>query len=148
MKHREYTILLSGYLDGELDGRDRENLTRHLEQCALCRAELSKLKETKEVLENMTIQKPKDEVWNTYWSSVYNRLERRAGWIFFSLGMILLVSIGIFEFVNQILRDHTVSLVAKLGIFSAILGGVILLVSVIKEQVFTHKRQRYKEIEK
>ena len=96
----------------------------------------------------MTIQKPKDEVWKAYWSSVYNRLERKAGWIFFSIGLIVLFSLGIYELINQMFQDETTPLIIKLGIMSVMLGGAILLISVIKEQLFTRKRQRYKEIEK
>jgi len=148
MNHQDYKILLSGYLDGELSRGDQKRVKQHLSTCPECQKEYLELKKTKEVLDKMRIQKPKDEVWDTYWSSVYNRLERKAGWVFFSIGLIMLLSIGTYEFIHHLLKDHALSLGAKLGIFFAILGGVILLVSVIKEQLFTHKRQRYKEIEK
>lgn len=148
MNHQEYKILLSGYLDGELTDQDKKIIEDHLKDCIECQEEFNNLKQTKEVLDKMTIQKPKDEVWKAYWSSVYNRLERKAGWIFFSIGLVVLFSIGIYELINQIFQDQSVSLIIKLGIMSVIVGGAILLISVIKEQLFTRKRQRYKEVEK
>ena len=34
------------------------------------------------------LKKPPKEVWKLYWTSVYNRLGRRIGWILLSIGAI------------------------------------------------------------
>lgn len=148
MKHAEYSILLSGYLDGELNSDQNTLIKEHLKTCQECREEYKELKKTQEVLGTMNINKPKDEVWKAYWSSVYNRLERGVGWAFLSFGLIILFCFGIYESFKGFFQDPSISLLLKIGVVSLSLGGVVLLISVVKEQIFSRNRERYKEVEK
>jgi hypothetical protein len=148
MKHEEYRILLSGYLDGELNPDQLVKIEEHLKSCRDCQQEYKKMQKTQEVLNKMDIQKPRDEAWKAYWSSIYNQLERKTGWVFLSIGLIILLSFGIYEAFKDFFQDPSNPLILKAGAISLGLGGVILLISVIKEQVFSRKRERYKEIEK
>ena len=42
MNHQEYKILLSGYLDGELDHKNQQIIQEHLNGCKECQEELLK----------------------------------------------------------------------------------------------------------
>jgi len=83
-----------------------------------------------------------------YWTSVYNRLERGIGWILFSIGAIILLFFGGYKLVEGIIQDASVPLILKIGILSVLGGLVVLLVSLLREQLFVRKRERYREIEK
>jgi len=148
MDHQKIKELISSYRDGELDGEQKKVVDDHLEHCAECQREFEEMKEFEEVMGKMELKKPSDEVWQIYWGSVYNRLERRIGWIFLSIGAMILLFFGSYKMVEGIIQDSTTPLILKVGILSAIGGIVVLLVSVARERFFVRKRERYKEVEK
>ncbi|MBM3285162.1 MAG: hypothetical protein FJY81_04755 [Candidatus Aminicenantes bacterium] len=148
MDHEEMRRLLSPLLDGELDEKAKKEVEEHLAACPECRREYEHMQEIEEVMGMMTLKNPPQEMWNHYWRSVYNRLERGLGWILLSLGAIILLFFGAYKMVEEIIKDTTVPLVLKVGLLVFLAGVVILLISVIREQFFLRKKERYKEIEK
>jgi len=96
----------------------------------------------------MKFSEPEERVWKTYWSSIYNRLERGLGWIFTSIGAIILIFYGGYKAVENIIKDPTLPLFLKIGILSLLLGITILFVSVLRERIFVRRKERYKEVEK
>ena len=96
----------------------------------------------------MELKQPSKEVWQLYWSSVYNRLERRVGWILLSLGSIILVFFGGYKMIEGLINDTSTPILLKAGILAALGGVAILLVSLIRERIFVRRRERYKEVEK
>ena len=101
-----------------------------------------------EVMDKMELRKPPKEVWQVYWSSVYNRLERRFGWILFSIGAIILLFYGGYKAIEGLIQDPTIPLILKVGILGLLAGLVVLLVSIGRERIFVRQRERYKEVEK
>jgi len=81
-----------------------------------------------------------------YWNQVYNRIERGLGWVLLSVGAVIFLSFGAFHFVRDFLFDPEPQLIMKIGVSAAILGVIILFVSVLRERLFIRKRDRYKEI--
>ncbi len=96
----------------------------------------------------MELKKPPGEVWKRYWASVYNRLERRIGWILLSIGAMIILFFGGYKMVEGIIVDPSTPLFLKVGILAALGGIVVLLVSILREQIFVRNRERYKEVEK
>lgn len=96
----------------------------------------------------MEFKKPSKEVWEVYWASVYNRLERRMGWILLSIGAMILLFFGGYKAIEGIIQDTTIPIILKAGILALLAGVVVLLVSLIRERFFVRKRERYKEVEK
>lgn len=96
----------------------------------------------------MELKKPPKEAWKLYWASVYNRLERRIGWILLSIGAMIILFFGGYKMVEGIIQDPSTPLLLKAGILVFLGGIVVLLVSLIREQLFVRKRERYKEVEK
>ena len=76
-----------------------------------------------------------------------NRLERSAGWFLFFVGILILLIYGGLKIVNCFVKDLSITLLLKIGILGIIGGLVILLVSLIKEQLFIRKSERHKDIE-
>ncbi|MFQ6069531.1 MAG: anti-sigma factor family protein [Candidatus Aminicenantales bacterium] len=148
MDHEKMKELISLYFEGELSERERELAEKHLRDCSQCAAEFEKMNKLEEVMMKVKLKGPPEEVWKTYWTSVYNRLERRVGWILLSIGAMILLFFGGYKMVEGIVKDASTPLFLKVGILVFLGGIVVLLVSVLREQLFVRKRERYKEVEK
>lgn len=148
MEHKKIKALFSAYFDGELSDSQRRQVEGHVAQCADCRREFEEMKKFEEVMGKMELKSPPKETWQRYWASVYNRLERRLGWILLSIGGMILLFFGGYKAVEGIIKDPTTPLLLKVGILTFLGGIVVLLVSLLREQLFVRKRERYKEIEK
>lgn len=146
MTHEEIKTLIPAYLEGELDEKDRKLVEAHLAGCAECQQECEELGQLEEVLNKMAFKQPAKDIWDVYWASVYNRLERRIGWIFLSIGLIVLVFMGAYPTIADFIADPERPLVLKVGLLVFMAGGVIVFVSILREQLFFRKRERYKDI--
>jgi predicted anti-sigma-YlaC factor YlaD len=147
MNHEKIKPLISSYLDGELDAGDKRTVEEHLASCPECRKEYEGLQKFEEVMSMVSLKSPSKELWDAYWASVYNRLERGIGWILLSLGAIVLLFFGAYKMVEGIINDPAMPLILKVGILAFLAGVAVLLVSIIREQFFLRKRERYKEID-
>ena len=141
--HHYYKSLLMGLLDNELSQEEKKSLEIHLKECSECRKELKEFNKMKGVMKNMKYKEPPDEVWEKYWSRVYNRLERGLGWILTSIGAIILLFYGGFKAVESLIKDPTLAVFLKVAILILLAGVVILFVSIIRERIFTYKRDKY-----
>ena len=148
MNHDKIKELILLYHDGELGEKDNKEVEEHIAHCPECQKEFEEMKKLEEVMGNMKLKKPGKEIWEVYWTSIYNRLERKTGWILMSIGGMILLFYGGYKFVEGIIQDPAISLFLKVGILAFLAGAVVMLVSQIKEQIFVYKRERYKEIEK
>lgn len=62
--HEEWTDLLSGYLDGELDPVTRRRLERHLDECSACRAVRDDLAAIVAAAPTYQGSRPRSQVWD------------------------------------------------------------------------------------
>ena len=100
-------------------------------------------------MKNMKYKEPSDEVRGRYWSKVYNRLERGLGWILISVGAMILLFYGGFKAVESLIKDPTLSVFLKIAVLILLAGVVILFVSVVRERIFTYKKDKYaKEVKR
>lgn len=147
MNHKKYREWISAYFDGELTPAQKRELEQHLQACPECRQEFEEMNSFESLMTKVSLPQPSEEVWTMYWASVYNRLERRIGWILLSLGSIILLFFGAYHLVEELIKDLNLPLLMKIGILSFLGGVVILLVSFLRERLFLRKRERYKEVE-
>lgn len=138
--------LLAGYVDGELSDDERRAFENALVTDPELRRELEEFKKLKEVTGLMTYADLPEEVWENYRQSLYRKLERGFGWIFMSLGAIILLCFGAFSALYEIYTDPGVSLWVKAGLAALIIGAIVLLVSYIRERLFAYNRERYREV--
>jgi len=148
MKCQETIILISGKLDGELTRKQEQELDLHIQTCEVCRSEYDDLLKLREVTSNMRFTDLPDRYWAGYWNDIYNRLERGLGWIFVSIGAIIILGFGAWEFFDKFLLDTNNSLLLRFGVSAGIMGVIFLLVSVLREKLFARKHERYKEVER
>ena len=148
MEHVDIKKLIPAYLEDMLDKEQKLRVETHLSTCAECRQELEEMNKFEEVMQKMAFKQPPKETWEMYWTSVYNRLERGIGWIFLSIGAIILFFFGGYKIVESIIQDPQNPLLLKVGILALMAGLAVLLVSIGRERLFVQKRERYKEIQR
>lgn len=139
--------LITAAVDGELAPGEEKELEQLLERFPELRKEFHEFKSLKEVTKSMKIKSPDPEFWQVYWQNVYNRIERGLAWFLFTIGAGILITYGLVEGLLEILRDPNLSVIVKIGIFSLVLGLVMLLLSVIREKHFRKQHERYKEVQ-
>ena len=96
----------------------------------------------------MKFKKMPDMYWDEYWRHVYNRIERGISWIFISIGAIVVLSFAAWNAVSELVSDREMDPVLKGGILILLIGGVILLISVLREKIMVRRVDKYREIER
>lgn len=144
-RHRE---LLAGYVDGELTAEEKAEFEAELAANPELRAELEEFTRLKEVTNKMHYADIPDEVWESYWQSVYRKTERGLGWILMSAGAIILLCFALYNAFSNLFTNPEIPLWVKIGLPALVGGAIILLVSYIRERIFSYKRERYREVQK
>ena len=140
--------LMMAALDNELSSVEQAELERLLSSDKDLNREWDRLRAVKEVTKTMTFREPPEEVWDTYWVSVYNRAERSLGWLLISVGLIGVMAWAGWQWVDALLTEAEIPIWVKLAIFATVLGGGIVFLSVVRERWFTRKHDPYKEVER
>jgi ferric-dicitrate binding protein FerR (iron transport regulator) len=140
--------LMMAVLDAEATEEQTQQFEHLLAQDASLRAEYEHLGSLKEVIVSNKPLEPSREIWDGYWQGVYRRVERGIGWILFSVGAILLSAFAIWEAGNEWIMDNSIPLWVRLAGVTLAAGASILMVSVIREKIFLHNNERYKDIER
>jgi anti-sigma factor RsiW len=140
--------LMMAALDGELSGEDRGVFDGLLSTDPALRREFEQLQRVKEVTSTMALTDPPEEIWDDYWTSVYNRFERKVGWILVSIAALVLVAFGLWHAVAAILATTELPGFVKVAIFALLLGGLLLLASVAREKLFTGRHDPYRGIKR
>ena len=140
--------LMMAALDDELAEGERAELEIALERDSVLRAEWNRLQRLQEVTRMTRILTPADETWGGYWESVYNRLERGTGWLLAGAGALVLALYGLWSMLQEMMADTSLPGFVKVAVFCLVSGLLILSVSALREKLFTHRHDPYKEIER
>ena len=132
-------MLISGYLDGELTPDERARVEALVETDPGFREEFERMKRIVTAASELRVDEPPEEVWDTFLDGVYNRVERRSGWVIFLVGVIALTVWGIYWFW---VADLGSSLV-KVLVAAPVIGLVVLFVSVLRQRLFVARTDRY-----
>jgi hypothetical protein len=135
-----------GYLDNELSEEQRNRFEEHLAGCPECAGELKEFQKLKAITDEVTLVEPEDQIWQDYWTGIYNRIERDLGWIIFSVSAILLSIYGGFKLIEEIISDATVGMLLKIGLIALVVGLAILFVSVLRERIYFWSKDRYRNV--
>jgi predicted anti-sigma-YlaC factor YlaD len=146
MTCQNHKDLMMAYLDDELNDEQKRAFEAHLASCGDCAKDLEEFKKLKRMTDYVALTEPEDRIWDEYWNSLYNRIERGTGWILFSVAAIALLIYGGFELVESIIEDRTVGVLAKMGVLALVGGLAILFVSVLRERIYFWGRDRYKDV--
>jgi predicted anti-sigma-YlaC factor YlaD len=146
MTCQDHKDLMMAYLDDELNDEQRQAFEKHLASCPQCTRDMGEFQKLKQMTDCVAFVEPEDRIWDQYWSSLYNRIERGAGWILFSLAAMALLIYGGFELIETIIEDPAVGGLMKVGLLALLGGLAILFVSVLRERVYFWSRDRYKDV--
>jgi len=127
------------YVDREMDAPGRMNFERHLESCESCRTALEEMTALKEVTDTMKIAELPEAVWEKYWTSIYNKVERSVAWFFFIIGSIIVSGYSIY----RMIVDPGIDSILRLGIVLTVIGAAILFLSVLREKMAVNRKDRY-----
>ena len=143
-----FLILMEKYFDEELTEEEKNSFDKMLQSNKELKKEFEEQKHIKEVISKMKLKNPSSEVWDSYWEKTYNRIERGIGWLGVFIGALILLGFASIEFVSQLYEDNSTPVIIKIGTVSLVFGFLVLLFSVIREKWFTHKTDKYKEIQR
>ena len=146
MTCHDYKDLMMGYLDNELSNEQKNRFEEHLAGCPECAGELKEFQKLKAITDEVTLVEPEDQIWQDYWTGIYNRIERDLGWIIFSVSAIILAIYGGFKLIEDIVTDATIGMLLKLGLLALIIGLAILFVSVLRERIYFWSKDRYRNV--
>jgi anti-sigma factor RsiW len=146
MTCREYKDLMMAYVDDEMDERQRRAFEEHVAACPGCAEELAQFQQLKTLTDSAALAEPEDRVWQQYWDSVYNRIERGLGWMISSIAAVLLLAYLGWTAIETIITNPAVGLFLKVSLLALTAGVAILFVSVLRERLFFWKRERYKDV--
>ena len=147
MKDR-FIYLMENHFENKLS-EDEEKVFFHLiNNNSELKKEFEEQKRVKEVLSNMMLKNPSQEIWDGYWLGIYNRIERGLAWIIISIGAVLFLGFSVIKFIETLYLDSTVPVIMKIGIYAISFGLVILVVSLLRERIFSLKHDKYKEIQR
>jgi anti-sigma factor RsiW len=139
--------LMMAALDDEIGAADRTELEGLVERDPALKDEWQRLNRVKEATTAMAMQEPTREMWDRYWMSVYNRGERKLAWLLLGFGAVVLVAYGLWHAVpvlaERLFNATEVPVVVRGGIAAVLTGAVLLIVSVIREQLSVRQTDTY-----
>ncbi len=145
---KEARILMMGLIDNELTDKEKRDVLDHIETCASCRERYNsfiKLKEEEGKMKEMPLS---EEIFDEYWTHIYNRIERATGWIILSIGAILTFSYTAFLSLKTFFYDDNNPIILKLGVAFLIFGIIIVFVSALREKMRIRKSDKYRSIQR
>ncbi len=148
LRCEEARILLMGYIDRELQPVDVRRIEDHLAVCVPCRREEQGFRKLGEMTEDMLNEEIPTLDIDAAWETIYRRLERSAGWLLLSAGLILLLGYAGWNMLNDFFLNPEVPLVVRLGTGGALGGGIVLLVSISREVLTKYSSERYREVKR
>lgn len=135
----QFEPMLSAYLDDELDQPERAEVERHVAACPKCARELNELRGLVSAAEELAAPSVDDAVWDAFLDNVYNRLERRLGWLLLIIGATIVA--GLFAYEAMVLPWASTPL--KIVCATPFLGLGLLFVSVLRQRLHVARSDRY-----
>lgn len=146
--NERFIYLTENYFDENLSPAELKEFEEMLAENETLASEFQEQKNIKEVMAKMKMKNPSAEVWDGYWMGIYNRVERGLAWVAVSIGALIFLGFMSYEIVNAFINDTETPGLVKFGIAAMTFGFLVLLFSVVREKYFTHKKDRYKEIQR
>jgi anti-sigma factor RsiW len=130
--------LISGYLDNELDAETLARVEARLKADPGFREEFERMKGLITAANEGDMPLPEDAAWDEFLDGVYNRIERRTGWMVLIMGLAALAVYGVVMFFavpgNPLM---------KLAVSVPVVGLVLLFISVLRQRLHVAKTDRY-----
>ena len=106
---------------------------------------MERLVRLKAFTDHLVLREAPREAWDGFQDKVYNRGERGLGWLLLIIGIAVVGGYGLLR-LAVVLLAAAIPVVVRLGVFVAVAGLLVLLVSILRERLFTRKRDRYDDV--
>ena len=138
-------VLLSGFVDGELEQDEREQVQRHLEQCHPCALRTISLFQLRNEAAHVQFRDPPPEEWDEHAKGLFEETTRTFGWFFYVVAaLFFLILIGCWTWrsfwQNELGWLYAIETVALLA------GTICLLAAVLRRRILAQKTERYRDI--
>ena len=134
--------LMMAALDGECTAADRRELDAALAREPDLQVEWDRLRRVKEVTMTFGIAQPPEEVWDGFQRSVLHRTERSVAWFLIAGGTAILGAAALWAWIEKWLATD-LPWVIKAASGALILGVALLIVSILRERWYLHRRDPY-----
>ncbi len=85
-------LLMMALVDGEITTEEKIELDTLINKFPDLQKENQEFLKLKEMTQTMKLKEPDQEIWLTYWQSIYNRIERNFAWLLFGIGAAVLLT--------------------------------------------------------
>lgn len=139
--------LMMAVLDDEHTPEELRELEALAAASPAVREEWARFARVKEATRTMSWQEPPPETWDRYWMGVYNRTERKTAWLLILAGGLTAAAWWLWEITPALLRalfeDASIPLLVRIAVVVTGVGGVMLVLSVVREQLTARRKDRY-----
>jgi anti-sigma factor RsiW len=140
--------LMMAVLDGECPDAERREFDELLARRADLAADWNRMQRLKEVTMTMEMARPSEEVWDRYRRTALHRAERGIAWTLIAAGAGVLAATSLWLWIESWVSSD-LPLFVKIALASVMVGGALLLVSIVRERWHLSKRDPYsREVER
>ncbi len=139
--------LLSAYVDGELDADDCVLVDHWLADDGRARTEVERLVRLKAFTDHLVLREAPKEAWDEFGKGIYRRGERGLGWTLLLVGIAVVGGFMLLRLGIAILTA-AIPVFVRVGVFVGATGGLILLISALRQRIFARKRDRYDDVQR
>ncbi len=139
----DYLInLICKVVDGTATSDEEKTMNELAEKNPEVKAELDAQKNAVNSIRSVGLPELDDSLRRQFVSGVYNKLERKTGWILSILGIMLVLGYGVYEF----LTEPDIHSIYRIGIAAIIIGFGFLFSSILRVHIKVSKNDKYKEV--
>ncbi|MCK5853266.1 hypothetical protein KAH27_09595 [bacterium] len=134
--------LICKVVDGNATSEEDKIMNELKEKNPEVHAEFNAQKKIADSFRSVGLPELDDTLRQQFISGIYNKIERKTGWILSALGIIFVLGYGVYEFFTQ----PDINAVYRLGMAAIIVGFGLLLSSVLRGRLKLRKHDKYKEV--
>ena len=131
--------LICKVVDGLASPEENEELEALMAKHPDLKEELDNQRNLGSALECVGVRELQDDIADQYWGNVYNRLERKTGWVLTIIGVAILAGFGLY----QLETDPAIHHAYKIGVAVLVIGLVLVFAGVLKMRLKMHKKDKY-----
>ena len=134
--------LICKVIDGTATFEEEKMMNELKEKNIEVQAEFNTQKNIADSFRYVGLPELDDTLRQQFISGIYNKIERKTGWIISSIGIVFVIGYGVYEFITQ----PDINSVYRLGISAIIVGFGLLFSSVLRGRLKLKKHDKYKEV--
>lgn len=148
MSTEKFRELAAGFVDNELTPSELAEFEKLLQENPELKGDVQAFERIKSMTTQARFEELPDPLWEAFRSSLYRKAENVIGWALFSLGAITVILFGGWQALSEFFMNPAEPLLVRVGVGGLLTGSTIMLVSKVRETLFTRKRERYAKVMK